>query len=253
MPRRHAQHPVDVSPGAQPNGRNLISRLIRWVILLLGLGVVGIVLVIIALRWLPVPGSAFMAIRQIERLQSGSEIPPLRYRWVELAQISPLMALAVIAAEDQCFPDHWGFDLNAISRAVEDNSHSERVRGASTISQQVAKNLFLWSSRSYLRKGLEAGLTLWLEAFWTKERILEVYLNIAEFGDGIYGVHAASSEFFGKTPAHLSLREAALLAAVLPSPRRLHANRPSPYLLSRADWISNQMGKLGGTRLLDRL
>jgi monofunctional biosynthetic peptidoglycan transglycosylase len=168
-------------------------------------------------------------------------------------RISPVMALAVIAAEDQRFPDHWGFDFNAIGRAFKYNNHSERMRGASTISQQVAKNLFLWSGRSYLRKGLEAGLTLGLEALWSKERILEVYLNIAEFGDGIYGVHAASGQFFGKTPDRLSRQEAALLASVLPSPRRLHADHPSPYLLARARWISNHMGKLGGVGLLNRL
>jgi monofunctional biosynthetic peptidoglycan transglycosylase len=242
------------SPIARPRrSRGLIGRLILRVFLLLGVGVAGLLLVIVTLRWLPVPTSAFMVIRQIERLQPGSEVPPIRYQWVDMDRISPVMALAVIAAEDQRFPDHWGFDFNAIGRAVEYNNHSERMRGASTISQQVAKNLFLWSGRSYLRKGLEAGLTLGLEALWSKERILEVYLNVAEFGDGIYGVHAASARFFGKTPDRLSPQDAALLGAVLPSPRRLHADRPSPYLLARARWISNHMGKLGGVGLLKRL
>ena len=246
--------PAGGSPIARPRrGRGLIGRLILRFFLLLGVGVAGLLLVIVALRWLPVPTSAFMLIRQIERLQPGSEVPPIRYQWVEMDRISPVMALAVIAAEDQRFPDHWGFDFNAIGRAFEYNNHSERMRGASTISQQVAKNLFLWSGRSYLRKGLEAGLTLGLEALWSKERILEVYLNIAEFGDGIYGVHAASDRFFGKTPDRLSPREAALLGAVLPSPRRLHADRPSPYLLARARWISTHMEKLGGVGLLNRL
>lgn len=233
--------------------RGVFFRLVRRLGVLLGLGLAGLVLVIVGLRWLPVPTSAFMVSRQIERLRPGSEVPPIRYQWVGFDRISPAMALAVIAAEDQRFPEHWGFDFNAIERAVEYNSQSRKVRGASTISQQTAKNLFLWSGRSYLRKGLEAGLTLCLEALWPKERVLEVYLNIAEFGDGIYGVHAASARFFGTTPDRLTSREAALLAAVLPSPRRLHADRPSAYVLARARWIRSHMEKLGGPRLLDRL
>ena len=128
-----------------------------------------------------------------------------------------------------------------------------KCAGASTISQQTAKNLFLWSGRSYLRKGLEAALTLAIEALWSKERILEMYLNVAEFGDNVYGIHAAGQTFFGKTPDRLSRQEAALLAGVLPSPRRLHADQPSPYLLARAQWISAHMGKLGGPRFLERL
>jgi len=250
--RRHP-HKSPRNPQHQRGVRGFFLRLIRRTIVLLGFGLLLAVLVIVALRWLPVPSSAFMLIRQIERLQPGSEVPSIRYQWVGLDHISPAMALAVIAAEDQRFPEHWGFDFDAMERAIEYNSHSGKVRGASTISQQVAKNLFLWSGRSYLRKGLEAGLTLGLEALWPKERILEVYLNIAEFGDCIYGVHAAATQFFGTTPDRLATREAALLAAVLPSPRRLHADRPSPYLLARANWISSHMGKLGGTSVLDRL
>ncbi len=228
-------------------------RPVRRLFIVLVIGLVSLVLGILSLRWLPPPGSAFMLIRQFERLMPGSVVPPIQYTWVGRERISPFMALAVIAAEDQRFPDHWGFDFTAISRAVEFNTHSVKTRGASTLSQQTAKNLFLWGGRSYLRKGLEAGLTLCLELLWSKERILEVYLNIAEFGDGIYGVHAAAARFFGKTPAQLSRHEAALLAAVLPSPRRLHVDRPSVYLQSRASWIVSHMGKLGGTRFLDQL
>jgi monofunctional glycosyltransferase len=237
----------------QSGDRGLFIRLVRRLGVLLGLGLAGLVLVIVGLRWLPVPTSAFMISRQIERLQPGSEAPPIRYQWTGFDRISPVMAVAVIAAEDQRFPEHWGFDFKAIERAVEYNNRSPKVRGASTISQQTAKNLFLWSGRSYLRKGLEAGLTLCIEALWPKERVLEVYLNIAEFGDGIYGVHAAAGRFFGTTPDRLTSRQAALLAAVLPSPRRLHADRPSPYVLARVRWIASQMVQLGGPRLLDRL
>lgn len=194
-----------------------------------------------------------MLIRQLERLQPGSEVPPIQYQWVGYDRISPAMALAVIAAEDQRFLDHWGFDFQAIAQAIEDNSITGTMRGASTISQQVAKNLFLWSGRSYLRKGLEALITLCLEALWPKKRILEVHLNIAEFGNGIYGVHAASTRFFGVTPDRLRPPEAALLAAVLPSPRHFAANKPSPYLQTRARWITRHMDKLDGVRLLKRL
>lgn len=228
-------------------------RFVRRLFSVLGIGVASLTLVILCLRWIPPPGSSFMLIRQIERLTPGSDVPPIHYTWIDRDRISPLMALAVIAAEDQHFPSHWGFDFTAISQAVEYNTSSPKIRGASTITQQTAKNLFLWGGRSYLRKGLEAGLTLCLELLWSKERILEVYLNIAEFGDGIYGVHAAAARFFGKTPAQLTLHEAALLAGVLPSPRSLHADHPSFYLQSRARWITSHMGKLGGTRFLDQL
>ncbi len=229
------------------------ALLVRRLFFVLGIGLLGFFLLIIGLRWIPPPCSSFMIIRQIERLLPGSKVPPIHYTWTGSDRISPYMALAVIAAEDQRFPGHWGFDFTAISRAVEYNTRSQKTRGASTISQQTAKNLFLWGGRSYLRKGLEVGLTLCLELLWPKERILEMYLNIAEFGDGIYGVHAAAARFFGKSPDQLTRREAALLAGVLPSPRRLHADRPSPYLQSRAAWILSQMGKMGGIRFLDHL
>lgn len=233
--------------------RILRLRLVQRLLGIAGLGLVMPILIIISLRWIPPPCSSFMIIRQIERLLPDSDVPPIHYTWVGRNRINPNLALAVIAAEDQRFSDHWGFDFTAISLAVEHNSRSSKMRGASTISQQTAKNLFLWSKRSYLRKGAEAVLTLCLELLWSKERILEVYLNIAEFGDGIYGVQAASSRFFGKSPAQLSRYEAALLAGVLPSPRRLHADQPSRYLRSRAQWITSQMGKLGGTPYLQRL
>jgi monofunctional biosynthetic peptidoglycan transglycosylase len=228
-------------------------RLVRRILGIAGFVLVALILVIVSLRWIAPPCSTFMIIRQFERWLPSSDVPPIHYTWVDREQINPNMLLAVIAAEDQHFPDHWGFDFTAISRAITYNSRSSKMRGASTISQQTAKNLFLWSGRSYLRKGLEAALTLSLELLWPKKRILEVYLNIAEFGDGIYGVHAASFHFFGKSPAQLSRYEAALLAGVLPSPRRLHADRPSRYLRSRAQWITSQMRNLDGPRYLQRL
>lgn len=163
------------------------------------------------------------------------------------------MALAVIAAEDQKFPQHWGFDWQQIKSAVKENKRRTHVRGASTITQQVAKNLFLWPGRSYVRKGLEAYFTVVLELLWSKQRILEVYLNIAEFSPGVFGVAAASARYFAKSAAGLNAHDAALLAAVLPNPRRLMLSRPSSYLHSRARWIRNQMDQLGGVNYLNTL
>jgi monofunctional glycosyltransferase len=159
----------------------------------------------------------------------------------------------VIAAEDQQFPFHTGFDLKSIRDAVRENAHRKRPRGASTISQQVAKNLFLWNGGGYVRKGLEAWFTVLIELLWPKERILEVYLNVAQFGRGVFGVEAASHTFWRKPAARLSRTEAATLAAVLPNPIRLRADRPSRYVQSRRDWILGQMSGLGGREYLEEV
>jgi monofunctional glycosyltransferase len=189
-------------------------------------------LTVLALRWLPPPTTAFM-------LQSEAEVD---YRWVPAEKIAGVLRKAAVAAEDQKFWDHHGFDLEAIEKAYASNRKSRQRRGASTISQQVAKNLFLWPGGGYFRKGIEATFTVLIEALWSKERILEVYLNIAEFGTGIYGAEAAAQRHFRKSAAALTPREAALLAAVLPSPRRWRAQPAGPYVSSRADWILGQMG-----------
>jgi monofunctional biosynthetic peptidoglycan transglycosylase len=168
----------------------------------------------------------------------------LQYQWVNWKKISPCAPLAVVAAEDQKFPAHWGFDREAIAEAWHERVEGVRVRGASTISQQVAKNLFLWPGKSFVRKGIEAYFTVLIEILWPKRRILEVYLNIAEFGDGVYGVGAASHTFFRKSPGRLEREECALLAAVLPSPLRLHLNRPSSYVLRRSGRILEEMDRL---------
>ena len=173
--------------------------------------------------------------------------------WTHWERISPHAALAVIAAEDQRFFDHHGFDIDSLHDAWDTARRGGSLRGASTISQQVAKNLFLWPGRSFVRKGLEAYLTLELELLWRKRRILEVYLNVAEFGDGVFGIGAASQRFFGKPPNELNEDDAALLAAVLPSPSRLHVDRPSAYVRERQSWIRNQMGHLRTTELMRRL
>jgi len=202
------------------------------------------VAVVLAFRWLPVPTTAFM-IRDAE--------PGPAHDWVSWSEISGHAAVAVIAAEDQNFPTHDGFDFQAIDQAMVDAGRGRPQRGASTISQQVAKNLFLWPGRSWLRKGLEVWFTIWIEALWPKQRILEVYLNSVEFGRGVWGVEAASRQYFGKPAARLTRHDAALLAAVLPNPKRLRVANPSAYVRRRQDWILGQMRGLGGTGLLKAL
>ncbi|HDT5908126.1 TPA: monofunctional biosynthetic peptidoglycan transglycosylase [Raoultella ornithinolytica] len=196
---------------------------------------------------LPVPFSAVMLERQIGAWLSGDFHYVAHSDWVGMDEISPWMGLAAIAAEDQKFPEHWGFDVSAIEKALAHNERQEnRVRGASTLSQQTAKNLFLWDGRSWLRKGLEAGLTVGIETVWSKKRILTVYLNIAEFGEGTFGVEAAFRRYFHKPASKLTASEAALLAAVLPNPIRFRADAPSGYVRSRQAWILRQMRQLGG-------
>jgi monofunctional glycosyltransferase len=209
------------------------------------------VLSVALLRWIDPPFTTFMATAQISAWARHDPTYQFRHRWVDLPQISPNLALAVVASEDQKFPEHWGFDVEAIEKAYDMNQHSHRVRGASTISQQVAKNLFLWSGRSYVRKGLEAYFTLLIEACWPKRRILEIYLNIAEFGHGTYGAEAAAQRYFHRPASRLSRSDAAVLAAVLPNPELYSAANPSAYVQRRRDWILGQMQGLGGPEMLE--
>src|SRR5690606_21590704 len=201
------------------------------------------ILLVIIFRFLPVPGTPLMVIRKIE---NNHEI---KYKWVSRDKISDHLELAVVCSEDQNFLKHNGLDFGAIEKAKKQNEKAGRiVRGASTISQQTAKNLFLWQGRSYLRKGLEVYFTFLIELFWNKERIMEVYLNIIEMGDGIYGAQAASQHYFKKDAANLSVEQAALIAAILPNPRRFSASKPTAYTLSRQAHIIRQM-RLWGMRL----
>jgi monofunctional glycosyltransferase len=230
--------------------RSFVGRLLRAVAWLVALCIVGSVLAVLSLRWINPPFTAFMAEAQIAAWTSRDSNYVFRSSWVDLDRISPNLPLAVVASEDQKFPEHWGFDVAAIEKAYALNQHSHKVRGASTISQQVAKNLFLWSGRSYFRKGLEAYFTLLIETLWPKRRILEVYLNIAEFGYGTYGAEAAAQRFFHKPAARLTRGDSAVLAAVLPNPERLFAAAPSRYVQQRREWILGQMQALGGTEML---
>lgn len=205
---------------------------------------------VLLLRWLHPTTSAFMLESSLAAWRAQQHAYRTDFQWVSLEQISPHAAIAVIASEDQQFPFHAGFDFDSIRDAVRASERGKRLRGASTISQQVAKNLFLWSGHSFVRKGLEAYFTVLIETLWPKERILEMYLNVAQFGDGIYGVQAAARRFWHKSARQLSSSDAALLAAVLPNPERLHADRPSRYVLMRRDWILGQMRDLGGPAYL---
>jgi monofunctional glycosyltransferase len=207
------------------------------------------VLPILVFRFIAPPVSALMIERRVGSWFSEGKYSPT-YRWVSIDKISPAMSVAVIAAEDQNFLEHYGFDWAAIQRALNHNERSARTRGASTLTQQTVKNLFLWSRRSWLRKSAEAYLTVLMEAGWSKRRILEVYLNIVEFGNGVYGVEAASQRYFRKPASRLTAEEAALLAAVLPSPRRFRVNAPSAYVRERQQWILQQMDQLGGASLV---
>ncbi len=231
--------------------RGLFRRIARW----LGLALVGFVaasvVLVVAMRWIHPLTSAFMVQATLGAI--GDDSYRLRYEWRDLEDISPQAAVAVIASEDQQFPFHYGFDFKSIREAVRHNEKSRKIRGASTISQQVAKNLFLWPGRSYVRKGLEAWFTVLIELTWPKERILEVYLNVAEFGRGIYGVEAASQAYWRKPAKRITREQAALLAAVLPNPVRFRADAPTAYILSRRDWILGQMRGLGGPAYLDAL
>jgi monofunctional biosynthetic peptidoglycan transglycosylase len=216
------------------------SRRTRWprrIALAALVFVVASFLVVLPLRWFDPETTAFM-------LQDESGRQPLLHKWVDWEQLGKTAALAVVASEDQRFADHHGIDFTAIQKSIDEQDQRGYVRGASTISQQTVKNIFLWSGRSLFRKGIEAWLTIVIEIGLPKQRILEIYLNIVELGPGIYGVAAASRYFFGKSPSALTDREAALLAAVLPSPRRYDAGNPSDFVRERSDWIVTQIERL---------
>jgi monofunctional biosynthetic peptidoglycan transglycosylase len=232
--------------------RSLAGRLWRWLVWLVTGWIVVTVLLVLALRWIDPPASAFMMNARLTALATGDRSYRQRHQWADYDSISGNAPLAVIAAEDQLFPLHWGFDLKSIDDSIRDRRDGKRtrLRGASTITQQLAKNLFLWKDKSFLRKGLEAYFTVLLEALWPKQRIIEVYLNVAEFGRGVYGVEAASRYFFGGSARWLSADRAALLAAVLPNPQRFKANAPSNYVRQRQSWILSQMRGLGGRAYL---
>jgi len=230
--------------GAAQGPQSLARRILLRALQILGILLAVSFLATLALRWIPPLTTGVVLERRASAWRSGRAYRP-DYRWVPWKRISPQAALAVIAAEDQNFTTHHGFDFESVQKALDAHERGRRLRGASTISQQVAKNVFLWSGRSFVRKGLEAYFTVLIELTWSKRRILEVYLNIVELGDGVFGVEAASRRYFQKP--------AALLAAVLPNPLRMNARRPSAYIEERRAWILQQMSQLGGAALIEGL
>lgn len=228
--------------------RALLRRLTK---LLLWLAALSVLLVLI-LRWVPPPFTALMVERKVEYWTGGESID-LQRSWRPWNQLPDDLKMSVIAAEDQNFADHWGFDIAAIRAAFAHNERGGSLRGASTLSQQVAKNLFLWSGRSWLRKGLEVWFTGWIELLWPKQRILEVYLNSVEWGSGIFGAEAAAQHHFGVGAPYLSVNQASQLAAVLPNPRQWNAGQPGPHVGRRAAWIRKQARQLGGSDYLNKL
>jgi monofunctional glycosyltransferase len=220
-------------------------RALRWLASAVAIGFAGLVLLLLLFRVVDPPSTAFMLARRLEASMEGEKRFTLKQQWVPLERIAPALQLAVVASEDQKFPQHFGFDVEAIADAVEDRFEGKSTRGASTLTQQVAKNLFLWRGQSFVRKALEAGLTVMLELLWPKARILEVHLNVAEFGDGVYGVEAACRTFYGKSAKQVTVEEAALLAAVLPAPKKRSVKNPSDVVKARAAWVVEQSRALG--------
>lgn len=210
------------------------------------------VALVLLFRVVPPPGSMVMVERKIQSWITSEPIT-IQRQWRSWDNLSSSAKLAVIAAEDQRFPVHRGFDLVELRRAWQASQDGGRLRGASTLSQQTAKNVFLWSGRSWTRKGLEAWFTLLVETLWSKQRILEVYLNVAEWDRGVFGLEAASQHYFGVSASALSERQASLLAAILPSPRTRSASRPDAQVERRSQWIRQQMRNLGGADYLERI
>lgn len=210
----------------------IVKRILIWFFILSAGSV-------ILLRFVPVYFTPLMGIRCVQQAFSGEKLK-LKHKWIPLEEMSPKMPMAVIASEDNRFPDHHGFDLIEINKAIKERERG-RHRGASTISQQTAKNVFLWPSSSWIRKGFEAYFTVLIELFWSKERIMEVYLNTIEMGDGIYGVEAVAHEHFGKKASELTAGECALIAATLPNPLKYNSAHPSRYMLKRKSQILRLM------------
>lgn len=239
-------------PGAEPRRR----RWRGWWWKLPLLAVVFSIVQVLVLRFVDPPFSSFMAIRQVQAWAGGEMDFRVAYDWRDLDDLSSHVPVALVASEDQAFAMHNGFDMKAIEKARKSNARGKRVRGGSTISQQTAKNLFLWSGEGWtriLRKGVEAWYTVLIEALWPKQRILEVYANIAEFGDGVYGAQAAARTYFRKDASRLGASEAARLSAVLPNPKRYSVSRPGPYVQRRTRAIERQMRAIGGSGYLRAL
>jgi monofunctional glycosyltransferase len=232
-------------------GRRVLN-FFKWILKFAIVFFVTTILLVFVMRWINPVTSSIMVQRQISAFFHG-EFELINYHWVDYDDVSKFMPIAIVAAEDQNFPNHFGFDFKQIKKALKENERGRRVRGASTITQQVAKNLFLWEGKSFVRKGIEAYFTLLIELLWDKQRILEVHMNIAEMGDKIFGVGTASIAYFKKPASKLTISQAALLAAVLPNPKKYSATKPSGYVRGRQNWIIRQINSLGGINYLKDL
>ena len=232
--------------GDAPPRRSGLRRWLRRLAWLVAGFLVITGLPVLILRFVPPVTSAYMLERKLSQAWHGKHDFRIHYHWVDWNQMAPVAPLAMVAGEDQTFPYNHGFDIASIRSAIDVAEAGGRLRGASTITQQTARNLFLWSGGGFFRKGIEAYFTVLIDVTWPKRRVLEVYANIAELGDGIYGVDAAAQAYFQRPAARLTAHQAALLAAVLPNPRGWHAAHPSPYVQRRAAWIERQMRQLGG-------
>lgn len=222
---------------------NIFKRVFIWIRNLLIFFFVSSILAVVAYKFIPVYYTPLMFIRMFEQKMEGKDLK-LKHQWVPLSEIAQPLVQAVIASEDNLFLEHNGFDLEQIQKAREEAERGKRVRGASTISQQTAKNVFLWPAQSYVRKAAEVYFTLLIELIWGKERIMEVYLNSIEMGNGIYGAEAVANLHFNKQAYQLTQSEAALIAATLPNPRRFNSAKPSAYILKRQSTIISLMGKM---------
>jgi monofunctional biosynthetic peptidoglycan transglycosylase len=226
-----------------------IFSIFKWILKFAIIFFILTVLLVFVMRWINPVTSSIMVQRQISGFISG-DFDLVKYRWVNYDDVSKYVPIAFVAAEDQNFPNHFGFDFKQIEKALKENKRGKRIRGASTITQQVAKNLFLWEGKSFLRKGIEAYFTILIELLWDKKRILEVHINIVELGKDIFGVGVASLAYFKKPPSKLTLSQAALLAAVLPNPIKYSVIKPSGYVRGRQNWIIRQINSLGGPEYL---
>ena len=225
-----------------------LRTFLRWTIVVF---FASSILAVLAYRWIPVKMTPLMLIRCCQQMGRGEKIR-LKHHWVSMDDgMTPDMALAVVASEDQRFLIHNGFDFDAISKAWDERQSGKRKRGASTISQQTAKNVFLWTGGGWLRKGLEAYFTILIEMMWDKHRIMEVYLNVIETGDGIYGVDAVAWQHFGRGADRLTRANCALIAATLPNPLKFSSKEPSQYMLKKQTQIMRQMKNLGGLKMSD--
>ncbi|SFJ68222.1 monofunctional biosynthetic peptidoglycan transglycosylase [Jannaschia pohangensis] len=228
MARKTTSRKTAKKPGLRARGGAFLRRVLRWLVRGVFWGVVVMLVWVLAYRWINPPTTIYI---EQERARLGS----VAQTWVDLEDMAPVMARAAVAAEDANFCLHWGFDVEAIREAIEDGSG----RGASTISQQVVKNAFLWQGRSWVRKAMEAALTPVMETLWPKRRVIEIYLNVAEFDEGVFGVGAASQHYFGRDVADLTARQAGLLAAILPSPKTRSAARPTDFVSRRANSVAD--------------